>query len=126
MRVLRMIHVFDAPDLAVESTFWAGLLDGTVEPDGDWHSVIVDGEWRLGFQFAPNHIRPAWPDGPQQQQIHLDVWVDDFAEAHDRAIALGATVLRPAADPTSSGEVFQVYADPAGHPFCLCRAPLAT
>ena len=124
MRVHRMIHVFDAPDLHAESSFWAGLLDGTVDAEDDWHSVSVDGEWRLGFQLAPDHVAPIWPDGPQQQQIHLDVWVDDLAEAHDRAISLGATLLRPTDDPATKGEVFQVYADPAGHPFCLCRAPL--
>ena len=26
--------------------------------------------------------------------------------------------------PATSGEIFQVYADPAGHPFCLCRGPM--
>lgn len=124
MRIRRLIQVFDAPDLGVESAFWAGLLDGTVEAEDEWHSVLVDGEWRLGFQLAPDHVPPVWPGGPQQQQIHLDVWVDDLAEAHDRAISLGATLLKPADDPETRGEVFQVYADPAGHPFCLCRGPV--
>jgi hypothetical protein len=39
-------------------------------------------------------------------------------------MSLGATLLRAADDPASEDEIFQVYADPAGHPFCLCRAPL--
>ena len=34
-------------DLAAESSFWAGLLRGTVEAEDDWRSVVVDGEWRL-------------------------------------------------------------------------------
>jgi hypothetical protein len=34
-------------------------------------------------------------------------------------MALGARVLKPAAE-TESADNFQVYADPAGHPFCLC------
>lgn len=124
MRVRRLIHVFDAPDLHAESSFWAALLDGTVHAEDEWHSVIVDGEWRLGFQPAPNFVPPVWPDGPQQQQIHLDVWVDDLAEAHAKALALGATLLQAADDPATRDEVFQVYADPAGHPFCLCREAL--
>jgi hypothetical protein len=37
--------------------------------------------------------------------VHLDLHVDDLGSAHD--------------DPTAE-EGFQVYADPAGHPFCLC------
>jgi hypothetical protein len=30
-----------------------------------------------------------------------------------------ANLLKPA-EGSTSGEDFQVYADPAGHPFCLC------
>jgi Glyoxalase-like domain len=124
MRVSRLIHVLDAADLDAESSFWAGLLDGTVDAEEDWHSVIVDGVWRLGIQLAPNHVPPEWPDGSQQQQIHLDVWVDDLSAAHDKAISLGARLLKPTDEPATPDEVFQVYADPAGHPFCLCRGPL--
>lgn len=121
VRVDRFVVVFDTPDLAKESAFWAGLLGGTVyaDDDEDWHSVVVDGAWRLGFQLAPNHVAPDWPDGTPQQQLHLDVHVDDLAAAHATAIALGARVLKPADDPDAP-EGYQVYADPVGHPFCLC------
>ena len=120
MKITRTIIVFDAPDLQVESAFWAGLLGGTVDDsEDDWHNVIVDGEWKLGFQLAPNHVAPDWPDGMPPQQMHLDLYVDDFADAHARAMALGARVLKAARDPEAA-EGYQVYADPAGHPFCLC------
>ncbi|MEU4523685.1 VOC family protein [Amycolatopsis sp. NPDC024027] len=72
--------------------------------DGDWQMVPVDGAPRIGVQLAPDHTPPQWPDGPSQQQVHLDLWVEDFAEAHEEVMALGATVLKAA----------------AGHPFCLC------
>src|SRR5579884_1570280 len=88
MKIERQIIVFDAADLAAESAFWAGLLGGTVEADDDWHSVLVDGEWRLGVQLAPNHIPPEWPHGTPQQ-MHLDLYVDDLQAAHEEAIALG-------------------------------------
>ena len=116
MKITRQIVVFDTADLATESTFWAELLGGTVDAEDDWHTVLVDGESRLGFQLAPNHVPPQWPDGPMRQQMHLDVWVDDFPTAHAEVMALGARVLQEVAP----GEDFQVYADPAGHPFCLC------
>ena len=29
---------------------------GTVEVDDEWHSVVVDGEWRLGVQRATAQI----------------------------------------------------------------------
>ena len=118
MKISRQIIVFDAADLAAESTFWAGLLDGTVEAEDDWHTVMVEGEPRLGFQLAPNHIPPDWPDGTPQQ-IHLDLYIDDLDAAHEHATSLGAKLLKPADDPAAASG-FQVYADPAGHPFCLC------
>jgi Glyoxalase-like domain len=118
MKITRQIIVFDAADLGAESSFWAGLLGGTVEAEDDWHTVLVDGEPRLGFQLAPNHVQPDWPDG-EQQQIHLDLYIDDLASGHDQATALGARMLKPA-DDAGAAEGFQVYADPAGHPFCLC------
>ncbi len=118
MEIKRQIVVFDAADIAAESAFWAGLLGGTVEAADDWHSVVVDGEGRLGIQRAPNHVAPDWPDGASQQ-LHLDLYVDDLAAAHEEALALGARLLKPADDPHAD-EGFQVYADPAGHPFCLC------
>ena len=120
MRIDRQVVVFDAADLAAESTFWAGVLDGMVDAEDDWHMVMVDGEPRIGVQLAPNHVPPDWPDGTPEQQIHLDLWVEDFAVAHDRVMSLGATVLKPAAADVDSVDNFQVYADPAGHPFCLC------
>jgi predicted enzyme related to lactoylglutathione lyase len=114
------LSCFDAPDLGAESTFWAALLGGTVDADDDWHTVRVDGEPRLAVQLAPGHIPPDWPDG-SPQQIHLDIYVDDIRAAHDEATALGAHLLQPAAD-LGAAHGFQVYADPAGHPFCLCWA----
>ena len=118
MRIKRQVIVFDAPDLFAESSFWAGLLGGTVVADDDWHSILVDGEWRLGVQLAPNLVPPQWPDGTPQQ-IHLDIHVDDLQVAHEEAMSLGASLLKPAND-INAAEGFQVYADPAGHPFCLC------
>jgi predicted enzyme related to lactoylglutathione lyase len=118
MRIARQILVFDAPDLTAESTFWASLLGGTVDTEDDWHTIRVDGSPRLGIQLAPDHVPPEWPDGTPQQ-MHLDLYVDDIKTAHDEALALGAKLLKPAED-IEAKDGFQVYADPAGHPFCLC------
>lgn len=119
MKIIHEVVVFDAADITLESRFWAGVLDGTVDAEDDWHMVFVDGAPAIGVQLAPNHVPPDWPDGTPPQQIHLDLWVDDVKAAHDQVMSLGATVLKPAED-TDSADNFQVYADPAGHPFCLC------
>jgi predicted enzyme related to lactoylglutathione lyase len=118
MKINRQIVVFDAADLAGESSFWAAVLGGTVDAEDDWHSIYVDGQPRMAVQLAPDHVPPEWPDG-SPQQIHLDLYVDDVQAAHDEVVSLGAKLLKPA-DDTESPEGYAVYADPAGHPFCLC------
>lgn len=120
MRINGQVVVFDAADLATESRFWAGVLGGRVDAGDDWHMIFVGNEPRVGVQFAPNHVPPEWPDGTPQQ-IHLDLWVDDIASAHEEVMSLGANLLKAAKDnPPDSPDDWQVYADPAGHPFCLC------
>ena len=118
VQIKYQVVTFDAADLASESAFWAGVLGGDVDVDDDWHMVMVDGEPRVGVQLSPDHRQPEWPNGTPQQ-IHLDLWVEDFPAAHEQVMALGARVLKEAAG-SASGDDFQVYADPAGHPFCLC------
>lgn len=118
MKITRTTIVFDAPDLEAESSFWASMLGGQVDKDADWHSVrSADGTARVAVQLAPDHQAPDWPDGAPQQ-IHLDLHVDDIEASHDEAIALGARLLQKANLDAKEG--FVVYADPAGHPFCLC------
>lgn len=116
---IRHVVVFDAADVTAESVFWAAMLDGrVVDDDPQFHPVIDDaGNWLLGVQHAPDHVPPDWPDG-EPQQVHIDFHVTDPAAAHRRAIALGARLLQDAADPDSD-HGHRVYADPAGHPFCL-------
>lgn len=120
MKINQRIVVFDAADLTAESRFWAGLLGGTVDAEDDWHMVLVEGEPRVGVQLAPDHVPPDWPHGTPPQQVHMDLWVDNVDAAHEEVMSLGARLLQPAADDSESADDFQVYADPAGHPFCLC------
>lgn len=117
MEILRYVVVFDAADLTAESTFWAGMLGGRVIADETWHTVFdAQGSWRVGVQLAPDHTPPEWPDG-LPQQIHLDLHVTDAQAAHAHALALGARLLQDG-NPTAP-EGHRVYADPAGHPFCI-------
>ena len=117
MNPIRTVVVFDAADLDAESAFWAGMLDGHVFEDEAFHCVIdAGGQWRIGVQLAPQHVAPDWPNGAPQQ-VHVDLHVDDPAQAHEQAMTLGARLLH--ADDLESDEGHQVYADPAGHPFCI-------
>lgn len=52
--------------------------------------------------------------------LHLDFRVDtveQLDEEHSRAIELGARLLRDLRDDPE--EPIRIYADPAGHPFCI-------
>lgn len=115
--MVRQVVVFDAADLETESRFWAGIFGGEFFGDDQFHCVIsASGEWHVGVQLAPDHVPPEWPDGAPQQ-VHLDLHVEDPRVAHEAAIGLGARLLQSGDFDAEQGH--QVYADPAGHPFCI-------
>jgi hypothetical protein len=101
---------------------------GPGEPDtkaADW-LVLLDasGEPRLAFQHVDEMPRATWPDPTIPQQLHLDLTVssaEELSEQRDRAVALGATVLEDRCDDPQ--EALYVFADPAGHPFCIFVSP---
>ncbi len=112
----RMHHVvLDCPDPGALADFYSALLGLPVTYRGDdWVVVAVsDTSSGLAFQRAPDHVPPTWPDASMPQQFHLDIMVEDVAAADPRVLALGAVKL--------GGQ--GVYADPAGHPFCLIPRP---
>jgi hypothetical protein len=121
VKLVRYVVVFDAADVAAESAFWAGLLDGVVvDDDPAFHCVVdADARWLIGVQHAPDHTPPEWPGGEPHQQIHLDLHVDDPVDACANAVELGARALFTEHDPNRRTEGFRVFADPAGHPFCI-------
>jgi predicted enzyme related to lactoylglutathione lyase len=109
--------VFDCADTVATSTFYSELTGWPiVRTDDDWIDLRADGGVRVSFQLAPDHVPPAWPDPALPQQAHLDLDVDDLDAAQARALELGATLL----DDATEHPTFRVFADPAGHPFCLC------
>ncbi|RFU87937.1 VOC family protein [Streptomyces triticagri] len=114
--------VLDCPDPRALAEFYAGLLGGTAvrsadEEEGDeWYELEGAEGATLAFQRAPGLVPPKWPSADQSQQFHLDLTVEDMETAEQQALALGATVLERG----EPGRTFRVYADPAGHPFCLC------
>ena len=115
--------VLDCPDPRALADFYSELLgwprDPEPDPDDGWVELAnPDGGAGLSFQRADNYRTPTWPDPEVQQQLHLDLGVDDLDAAQARALELGARLLD---DQGMKNTGFRVYADPAGHPFCLCR-----
>jgi catechol 2,3-dioxygenase-like lactoylglutathione lyase family enzyme len=112
----RMHHVVvDCPDPAAVAGFYSALLGLPVTYRDDDCVVVAASDMSsgLGFQRAPGNLPPTWPGPEVPQQVHLDIMVEDGAAAGARVLTLGAVKL--------DGE--NVYADPAGYPFCLIRRP---
>jgi catechol 2,3-dioxygenase-like lactoylglutathione lyase family enzyme len=107
--------VIDCREPARVAAFWSALLGEPITfADEDFVVVAPDDRSSgLAFQRAADHRSPSWPDPAVPQQMHLDVMVDDVAAAATLVLELGAVRL--------PGEA--VFADPAGHPFCLIPRP---
>jgi hypothetical protein len=107
----------DCPDPDALAPFYKGLL-GLEEAFATENRAVVSlagAGPMLTLMRVDTYTPPSWPDGPQLQQMHLDVGVDDLSAAVSAAVALGATEAthQPAPDR------WRVLFDPVGHPFCL-------
>lgn len=126
--------VLDATDSRQLAEFYRELLGyryrkgdeapppGEPDPQASEWLVLEDpsGAHRLAFQLVEEVAPSTWPDPGVPQQLHLDLGVatvEDLARQHERALGLGARLLRDESD--DPDEQLYVYADPAGHPFCI-------
>ncbi|MDK1329206.1 VOC family protein [Arthrobacter sp. zg-Y1143] len=129
----QLLHtVLDTPDVRGLAEFYRQLLGLKYRPgdepqpgsagDGvDW-LVLTDarGNRKLAFQHVDQLARTTWPRPDTPMQMHLDLTVPNrktLADQHARALALGAELLFDRTDDRE--EPLYVYADPAGHPFCI-------
>lgn len=112
----------DCPDPERLAQFYAELLGGrvVVDPEDPGWVEVVDFEGTpLAFQRVDGYQPPRWPGEDHPQQVHFDFDADDIEADEKRVLELGATVLERT-DQIRSEANWRVYADPAGHPFCLC------
>ncbi|MFF5896896.1 VOC family protein [Streptomyces argenteolus] len=110
----------DCPDPRALAGFYQAVVGGEITNEHeDWYTLHVPGGARIAFQRATDHRPPEWPRADHNsQQAHLDFDVPDIDRAQEEVLALGATPLD--LDDEGGKRDFRVYADPAGHPFCLC------
>ncbi|MFC7303825.1 VOC family protein [Streptomyces monticola] len=113
----------DCPDPPELAAFYAAVIGGEAKPDPDtdgWYDLHAPGGHRIAFQRAPGHRAPNWPRADDQsQQLHLDFHVPDLDSAEEQVLVFGATALDT--DDEGGKRGFRVYAEPVGHPFCLCE-----
>ena len=130
--------VLDTTDARGLAEFYRGLLGydyrpgdepppaGEPDPRGqDWLVLVdPDGRARLAFQQVDELAPSTWPADGVPQQLHLDLSVssaEELAAQHERVLGMGARLLHDRFD--HPVEPLYVYADPAGHPFCVFVAP---
>ncbi|MFL6047626.1 MAG: VOC family protein [Propionibacteriaceae bacterium] len=126
--------VLDCEDARALAEFYRHLLgfqyrpgdepptDGSPDTNGREWLVLCDAgsSRRLAFQQVSHLPEPTWPEGPLPQMLHLDTSVPTLSELyvqHHRALDLGARLLLDRSD--DPDEPLFVYADLAGHPFCI-------
>ena len=128
----QLLHtVLDTPEVRQLAEFYRRLLGLQYRPgdeppadesdDADW-LVLTDaqGNRTLAFQEVDRLERTTWPRPDVPMQMHLDLTVPDretLETQHRRALGLGAELLLDRTD--DPDEPLYVYADPAGHPFCI-------
>jgi len=128
-----LLHtVLDTTDVRPLAEFYRELLglryrpgdepptDGSAD-DEDW-LVLTDAEGvrKLAFQQVERLERTTWPEHDVPMQLHLDMTVPDVEELEaqrERALALGARQVLDRSD--DEVEPLYVFADLAGHPFCV-------
>jgi hypothetical protein len=123
--------VLDTTDVRGLAEFYRQLFgltyrDGDEPPDdaaadtADWLVLRNPGGVQLAFQQVDALPRSTWPTVEVPQQLHLDTTVADVAALDaqtQRALDLGATLRFDRSD--DEAEPLRVFADPAGHPFCV-------
>ena len=119
--------------------FYRDLLGYTYRPGDetptggeDWLVLRAPhGVHGLAFQLNAEYVAPVWAPGPdrtgdQQMMLHLDMGVPDtnsLERQRLRVLELGGAVLLDRSD--DADEPLYVFADPAGHPFCIFVAARA-
>ncbi|MER5831864.1 VOC family protein, partial [Streptomyces sp. NPDC002130] len=80
-------------------------------------TLHTEGGFVLAFQRVGDYQPPRGRDLVLPQQFRVDLEVKDLDQAQADVLDLGATLL----DDGDAKRGWRIFADPAGHPFCLVR-----
>lgn len=115
---------FDCPDAQASASFYAELMVMPIRLMDTAERVVIGNDisrTRLAFVSVDDFRPSTWPDPAYPAQLHMcgptRVFAHDAESPAELVLRLGATRL-----PDLGGDC-PVYADPAGHPFCLCAEP---
>jgi hypothetical protein len=114
--------VLECDDAERLARFWQEVLD-LPEPEGDsdWLTLRWEPVGRFSFHRVAGYRPSSWPSERGEQRAHFDLLVDDLGDASLAVERMGARPLTDVLDP--GPKAWRLYADPAGHPFCLVSVP---
>ncbi len=114
--------VLECDDAELLARFWQKVLD-LPEPEGDseWLTLRWEPVGRFSFHRVAGYRPPSWPGEGGEQHVHFDLLVDDLSDAGVSVEMAGARPLTEVMNP--GPKAWRIYADPAGHPFCLVSVP---
>src|SRR2546423_15134175 len=105
--------VINCADIEVMTRFWTealGLKPASNDPDDDFR-VLRGERVNMSLQVAETPVTA-------RDQMHLDLYSDDYRAEVGRLSGLGASVVRNSDD--DDDDVYVVMKDPEGNEFCVC------
>lgn len=104
--------VINVADIERMTAFWSaalGLTPSSTDP-GDDFRVLRGTRVNMSLQLADTPVTA-------RDQMHLDLYSDDYQTEVDRLLELGATYVRRNDD---EDDTYVVMRDPEGNEFCVC------
>lgn len=98
--------------------FWGELLGrktGRTGPDNDDYWAVRDPDRKGPLLLLQRVPEPK----TTKSRAHIDLWVADIEAEAERAVALGATLVKRYVEP-DEGWIWME--DPEGNEFCICHA----
>ncbi len=105
----------NCPDARALADFYAQITGGEVTYSHPAWATVISPGGRIDLQTVEDYQAPEWPGPMGKALLHLDFLVDDLIATEQRVLKAGAVRM----DFQPNSEHCLVFADPAGHPFCL-------
>ena len=112
--------VVDCAQAAPLAAFYQAAFGGEITRTGEGSAWLQAGRLTVIFREVDGYQPPTWPSSDVPMQVHLDLYVDDLAQAEAQLHQLGAVTVDP--QPPGPGGLV-VMRDPTGHLFCICARP---
>jgi catechol 2,3-dioxygenase-like lactoylglutathione lyase family enzyme len=113
--------VVDCRQAAPLAAFYQSAFGGEIVRADEGSAWLRTGGLIVIFREVDGYQPPTWPSSDVPMQVHLDLYVDDLAQAEAQLHRLGAATVDP--QPPGPGGLV-VMRDPTGHLFCICaRSP---